>query len=436
MIFAHNKNIIGIYVNSKTINRVYNGENLVWFRNRTSDHFDIIGSDTIYGWHTTLYKIRYAGYDDVSYTWTFSNVTPEVITYNRSMRKARVNIPRQEHIGEYMTISVVMTRKDGTTLTSTKNVLVIENPGITSFTIGDTMFDVIDSSCYVEYNIIPEGYTYYSVYDSSVDDNRLYISEYVDGGMYVSKVHPEDSSVYSTKIYATIIDDNIDVPYNEVLLHPEKYVKINDVWRELLDASANLHIVPELETFIINDEYRVGKGENLGSKIKIGVIVSQDVIYGNYIRDPYPWPDDIKFLNISSTSIGSINIYNSNEYINYGLGGVYELGTNIPYGSNGLRKFSTYTKEPYRGVVHWIDYDGPNDSSTYVPTLAEKRGSNICAYVSVVLSDESEIRQCVEIPQQFTDIENNSVRYVFRISNSENGITVTFDTELSSVLPC
>lgn len=420
MIYAHNQSITGINANLKSIDRVYKGERLVWLRNSTSDHFDIVGSDTIVGGIYKLYRIRYAGSDDVSYTWSFSNVTPEIVTYNHNKKKAIVKIAKREHIGEYMVISVVMRRVDGTTLTATKNVLVLENTGIESFTIDDILFDVNDSSCYVDYNIIPEDYPFYSVYDSSVDDSRLYVSEYVDGGLYVSKVSPEDSSLYSTKLYVSIVDEDVDVPYEAVILEPEKYVQVDGVWRRRFDASANLHVVSELETFIINNEYLVGKGENLNSKIKIGVIVSPDVIYTYY----------------DGAQISSINIYNSDGYNDYGLYGVYEMGTDVPYGSSGLRRLSTYSKYLYRNVVHWIDYDASNGTSTYVPTLAEKRGSNICAYVSIMCIGGDEIRQRVEIPQQFTNIENNIARYVFRISNGENGIVVTFDTELSSVLSC
>ena len=420
MIYIHNKSITGIDIHYKSIDRVYHGNRLVWLRNSTADSFTIEGDSSIYECWTKQYRIKYAGNDDVSYSWTFSGVTPESVVYNHNNRKAIITVGRG-HVGEYLEITVVMERRNNTPLTETKRVLILESEGLIDFTLDDVYFSVEDSSSdLVRYNLVPEGYQLFSVYDSSVDSSRLYVSEYAEDGLYLSKTDPTDlHTLFNTVLHVSLLDDAIDVPYEDVAANPDRYVHTDDGWRKRFDASTNVYVAPEIQSFVINDTTYVGNGENLYTRIKIGVIVSDDVAY------------------VGNNMIGSVNIYCDDTYTDYGLYGVTDYNTSTPYGSNGLSKLASTSKYLSRGIIHWIDCALPNFPTTYVPRLAVKTESNIKAYISIKGVDDSEIlRKCITIPYEYTNIENQIAEYVFRISNGSNGISIDFDTELSSILSC
>ena len=420
MIYVHNESITGINIHRKIIDRVYHGNRLVWLRNSTADSFTIDGESSIYECFTKQYRIKYAGNDDVSYSWTFSGVTPESVVYNHNKRKAIITVGKG-HVGEYLEITVVMERRNNTPLTETKRVLILKNEGLIDFKLDDVYFFVEDSSSdLVRYNLEPEGYNRFSVYNSSVDSSRLYVSEYDEDGLYLSKTDPTDlHTMFNTVLHVSLLDDFIDVPYEDVELNPDRYVHTDAGWRKRLDASANVYVTTDIQSFVINDTIDVGNGDDLYNRIKIGVIVSDDVAY------------------VGNKMIGSVNIYCDDTYTNYGLYGVSDSSTNTPYCSNGLSKLASTSKYLSRGIIHWIDCSLPNLQTTYVPRLAVKTENNIKAYISIKRIDDSEIlRKCITIPYEYTNIENKIAEYVFRISNGSNGISIDFDTDLSSILSC
>ena len=420
MIYVHNQGITGINIHSNIIDRVYHGNRLVWLRNSTADTFTIDGESSIHEYFTKQYRIKYSGNDDVSYSWTFSGVTPDSVVYNHNKRKAIITVGKG-HVGEYLEITVVMERRNNTPLTEIKRVLILKNEGLIDFKLDDVYFFVEDSSSdLVRYNLDPEGYKLFSVYDSSVDSSRLYVSEYAEDGLYLSKTDPTDlHTMFNTVLHVSLLDDFIDVPYEDVELNPDRYVHTDAGWRKRLDASANVYVTTEIQSFVINNTIDVGNGEDLYNRIKIGVIVSDDVAY------------------VGNNMIGSVNIYCDDTYTDYGLYGVSDSSTNTPYCSNGLSKLASTSKYLSRGIIHWIDCSLPNLPTTYVPRLAVKTENNIKAYISIKGIDDSEIlRKCITIPHEYTNIENNIAEYVFRISNGPNGISMDFDKELSSILSC
>lgn len=420
MIYVHNQGITGINIHSNIIDRVYHGNRLVWLRNSTADTFTIDGESSIHECFTKQYRIKYSGNDDVSYSWTFSGVTPDSVVYNHNKRKAIITVGKG-HVGEYLEITVVMERRNNTPLTEIKRVLILKNEGLIDFKLDDVYFFVEDSSSdLVRYNLDPEGYKLFSVYDSSVDSSRLYVSEYAEDGLYLSKTDPTDlHTMFNTVLHVSLLDDFIDVPYEDVELNPDRYVHTDAGWRKRLDASANVYVTTEIQSFVINNTIDVGNGEDLYNRIKIGVIVSDDVAY------------------VGNNMIGSVNIYCDDTYTDYGLYGVSDSSTNTPYCSNGLSKLASTSKYLSRGIIHWIDCSLPNLPTTYVPRLAVKTENNIKAYISIKGIDDSEIlRKCITIPHEYTNIENNIAEYVFRISNGPNGISMDFDKELSSILSC
>ena len=420
MIYVHNQGITGINIHSNIIDRVYHGNRLVWLRNSTADTFTIDGESSIHEYFTKQYRIKYSGNDDVSYSWTFSGVTPDSVVYNHNKRKAIITVGKG-HVGEYLEITVVMERRNNTPLTETKRVLILKNEGLIDFKLDDVYFFVEDSSSdLVRYNLDPEGYKLFSVYDSSVDSSRLYVSEYAEDGLYLSKTDPTDlHTMFNTVLHVSLLDDFIDVPYEDVELNPDRYVHTDAGWRKRLDASANVYVTTEIQSFVINNTIDVGNGEDLYNRIKIGVIVSDDVAY------------------VGNNMIGSVNIYCDDTYTDYGLYGVSDSSTNTPYCSNGLSKLASTSKYLSRGIIHWIDCSLPNLPTTYVPRLAVKTENNIKAYISIKGIDDSEIlRKCITIPYEYTNIENKIAEYVFRISNGPNGISMDFDKELSSILSC
>ena len=420
MIYVHNQGITGINIHSNIIDRVYHGNRLVWLRNSTADTFTIDGESSIHEYFTKQYRIKYSGNDDVSYSWTFSGVTPDSVVYNHNKRKAIITVGKG-HVGEYLEITVVMDRRNNTPLTETKRVLILKNEGLIDFKLDDVYFFVEDSSSdLVRYNLDPEGYKLFSVYDSSVDSSRLYVSEYAEDGLYLSKTDPTDlHTMFNTVLHVSLLDDFIDVPYEDVELNPDRYVHTDAGWRKRLDASANVYVTTEIQSFVINNTIDVGNGEDLYNRIKMGVIVSDDVAY------------------VGNNMIGSVNIYCDDTYTDYGLYGVSDSSTNTPYCSNGLSKLASTSKYLSRGIIHWIDCSLPNLPTTYVPRLAVKTENNIKAYISIKGIDDSEIlRKCITIPHEYTNIENHIAEYVFRISNGPNGISMDFDKELSSILSC
>ena len=134
--------------------------------------------------------------------------------------------------------------------------------------------------------------------------------------------------------------------------------------------------------------------------------------------------------------IGSVNIHKDDTYTDYGLYGVVDR-YGVAYGATGLRKLASNSKYLSRGIIHWINCATRSDETTYVPELAFKNKSDIRAYIMIKGIDDSEIlRKCITIPHEYTNIENNIAEYVFRISNGPNGLSIDFDTELSSILSC
>lgn len=419
MIYVHNESITGISIHSKIIDRVYHGNSLVWLRDSTADSFTINGESSIHEYSTKQYRIKYAGNDDVSYSWTFSGVTPESVVYNHNKRKAIITVGKG-HVGEYLEITVVMKRLNNTPLTETKRVLILKNEGLIDFKLDDVYFFVEDSSSdLVRYNLDPEGYNRFSVYNSAVDSSRLYVSEYAEDGLYLSKTDPTDiHTIFNTVLNVSLLDELIDVPYEDVELNPDRYVHTDAGWRKRLDASANVYVNTEIQSFVINDTIDVGNGEDLYNRIKIGVIVSDDVeYYGNNM-------------------IGSVNIHKNDTYTDYGLYGVTDR-YGVAYGAIGLRKLASNSKYLSRGIIHWINCATSSSETAYVPELAFKYKSDIRAYIIIKAIDDSEIlRKCITIPHEYTNIENNIAEYVFRISNGPNGLSIDFDTELSSILSC
>ena len=246
-----------------------------------------------------------------------------------------------------------------------------------------------------------------------------YIRFYDENSDLINDENSDSDKAEQDDLVNALLDELIDVPYEDVELNPDRYVHTDAGWRKRLDASANVYVTTEIQSFVINDTIDVGNGEDLYNRIKIGVIVSDDVeYYGNNM-------------------IGSVNIHKDDTYTDYGLYGVSDSSTNTPYGSNGLSKLASNSKYLSRGIIHWIDCALSNSTTTYVPRLAVKTESDIRAYIMIKGIDDSEIlRKCITIPHEYTNIENNIAEYVFRISNGPNGLSIDFDTELSSILSC
>ena len=232
MIYVHNQGITGINIHSKIIDSVYHGNRLVWLRNSTADSFTIEGDDSIVDTKPKTFRAKYAGSDDISYTWSFTYDDPDSISYNHNHRKVTV-APVRGSYGNYMTITCIMQRKDRDPLTATKEVEILEYRGIDGFSINDTIFDITDSSVMVELNTDPAQYKgTVTVIDASVDNDGFEIDE--TNNYYVSIIN-------TVPISNTVVEFNISV-------------EVEDLFNVVFRDTAKIYAIRPTTHFTVNGE--------------------------------------------------------------------------------------------------------------------------------------------------------------------------------------
>ena len=232
MIYIHNESITGINTHNKSIDRVYKGNRLVWLRDSTADSFTIEGDDSIVETKPKTFRAKYAGSDDISYTWSFTYANPDSISYNHNHRKVTVE-PVRGSYGNYMTITCIMQRKGRDPLTATKEVEILEYRGIDGFSINDTIFDITDSSVMVELNTDPAQYKgTVTVIDASVDNDGFEIDE--TNNYYVSIIN-------TVPISNTVVEFNLSV-------------EVEDLFNVVFRDTAKIYAIRPTTHFTVNGE--------------------------------------------------------------------------------------------------------------------------------------------------------------------------------------
>ena len=216
MIYIHNESITGINTHNKSIDRVYNGNRLVWLRNSTADSFTIVGADTVVESYSSTFRVSYAGSDDMLYHWSASEISAEDISiaYNHNRKKAKITVNKGSGVSHFI-INVTMYRYDKDPLFCSKIVSVIEAGGITSFSISDVVYKISDSSVFVPFDIIPPEYKpICTIYDASISDSSLNLTNGSGYGIYIEKKHKINQENESS-MTVSILDGYI-IPEDEL----------------------------------------------------------------------------------------------------------------------------------------------------------------------------------------------------------------------------
>lgn len=325
MIYAQNQSITGINIQRKIIDRVYHGNRLVWLRNSTADSFTIVGDDTIVETGKNTFRIKYAGSDDLSYKWTFSNVSSSNIhvSYNHNRKKAYITVDESNN-SEYLYITVVMNRRDKAPLTATKRVDILERRMINYLYINDVTFDLNDSSVYVPLYVVPSKYrALCTIVDASVGDDRL-LAYYPDNYNLYIKQNGDINSKFTTTLDVTITDGYI-IPYED--FDPTKFEMVNSI-SEASGEYDEIYVVPVQRYYEKNN---LGKYEEYGIMTTVadlsgvtyytGKLVINSTNYHEYKYDGSTWVD-----------LGSMDYDSSISAIKYNDGDVsipikYHWGT-------------------------------------------------------------------------------------------------------------
>ena len=406
MIYVHNQGITGINIHSKIIDSVYHGNRLVWLRNSTADSFTIVGDSSIFAGHAYTFRAKYAGSDDILYEWSFSGVTPETIVYNHNHRKVTI-ITSYEDYDKTMTITCVMTRIDGTQLTSTNSVYVNESKAIEIVNIEDIIFENDDSSLYGNFIIIPPTHTD----EYSVSDVSIGLNDYTDLESY----DKFGITAYQKQINTT-----------DIIMSARSSATITDEFGNVFDASGNVYSINPLQYFSI--EGQIDRTPLMKNRIDIGFRCSS---YNGYKR--------VKGVGIctSYTSDGDptyvkedLKVYkNITTHPSYGLNGIVEKGTTTPYAASQLEELGRISTIDYNTVYYASFTDN-------MPPFAVKTG-DVYVYIMVKFiygNDLLTLCKPVTVPQAYADIEGKYARYVFVIYIVDNEtLDVRFDISKSKI---
>ena len=355
MIYAQNQGITGINIHRKIIDRVYHGNRLVWLRNSTADSFTIVGDDTIVETRSKSYRVKYAGSDDIAYEWSFSGSDPTSVIYNHNHRKITITAKRGDY-GKTMVITCNLTKKDGTVLTSTKSVLILEKRAIDEIIIPDVVLCGRDSSVYAPYTILPPNAQYeYEVVDASIWDTTFAIMEsYTHDGATIEQTVKNTTGVIQEATYG---------------------VKIIDEASEVHSDTATVYNVNPVDYFMIN-RHNAGRGDIITDTIRVGV-----------------------FFEVPIT-----------EYIlNFGIGfdGYVDYGTDKPFMHDELREFylngSKYP--PYNKII-WIGEGAPKRAV---------RTKEIPGVSCILISTNDRFYTTFAIPEEYRNIEGNNAAFIFSV---------------------